>query len=145
MDARAFLTLADQLAAGRTEAEWRSSLSRTYYATFHVARDLLSELGFFVPRADRAHSYVHLRLANCGHHQVQPAGAFLNNLRQMRNGADYDLFRQFAQSQALAVLSPARQAIQALDAAKQEPTRTQIRDTMRVYERDVLRDVTWRP
>jgi hypothetical protein len=35
------------------------------------------------------------------------------------------------------------QVIQALDAALLEPTRTQITDTMKLYERDVLKDVTW--
>lgn len=32
-----------------------------------------------------------------------------------------------------------------LDAAWSEPTRTSITDTMKVYERDVLKDVTWHP
>ena len=32
-----------------------------------------------------------------------------------------------------------------LDAAAVGPTRSQITAAMRVYERDVLRDVTWRP
>jgi hypothetical protein len=35
--------------------------------------------------------------------------------------------------------------IRALDAAASEPTRTQIRDAMKIYERDVLHDVTWHP
>ena len=35
--------------------------------------------------------------------------------------------------------------IQVLDAARQEPARTQITDAMIIYERDVLHDVTWRP
>jgi uncharacterized protein (UPF0332 family) len=55
MNGRDFLPLATQLAGGTTEAEWRSAVSRAYYAAFHVARRLLSELGFTVPRADRAH------------------------------------------------------------------------------------------
>jgi len=145
MDARDFLTVADKLAAGSTEADWRSAISRLYYATFHVARDLLGDLGFFVPRADRAHGYFHLRLANCGNPQVAWAGVVMNNLRSLRNQADYDLGRRFAQAQVLGFLPVARQIIQALEAARNEPTRTQITDAMKVYERDVLRDVTWRP
>ena len=35
--------------------------------------------------------------------------------------------------------------IQALDAAALEPVRTQITDAIKVYERDVLHDVTWHP
>jgi hypothetical protein len=35
--------------------------------------------------------------------------------------------------------------IQMLDAARMEPTRTAITDAMKIYERDVLHDVTWHP
>jgi hypothetical protein len=37
----------------------------------------------------------------------------------------------------------ARRIIRILDAARQEPLRTQITDAMKIYERDVLRNVTW--
>jgi hypothetical protein len=57
---RDFLAIARQLASGSTEAEWRSAISRAYYATFHVARELLEDLSFAVPRADRAHVYLWL-------------------------------------------------------------------------------------
>jgi hypothetical protein len=42
-------------------------------------------------------------------------------------------------------LQAARSIIQTLDAARSEPTRTQITDAMKVYERDVLKTVTWHP
>src|SRR2546425_546453 len=57
MDFRDSLILATPLAAGSTEAEWRSAVSRAYYAPFHVARRLLFGCGFQVPPADRAHGY----------------------------------------------------------------------------------------
>jgi uncharacterized protein (UPF0332 family) len=145
MDGRSYLQLADTLASGSTEAEWRTALSRAYYAAFHVARQLLREIGFRVPRADRAHSYLWLRLANAGDSQVEWAGTYLNNLRRLRNHADYDLDSPVAQSFPLAQVPVARQIIQILDGARQEPTRTDITDAMKVYERDVLKDVTWHP
>jgi hypothetical protein len=37
----------------------------------------------------------------------------------------------------------AEQIVRALDAAAFEPVRSNITAAMRVYERDVLRDVTW--
>jgi hypothetical protein len=49
------------------------------------------------------------------------------------------------QSTADSFLRAAEGIIRALDAATVEPTRTQITDTMKVYERDVLHDVTWHP
>ena len=48
MNWREFLTLAARLAAGAAEEDWRSAVSRAYYSAFHVARQLLSDLGFTV-------------------------------------------------------------------------------------------------
>jgi len=53
MSGRDFLPLAQRLAAGPTEAEWRTAVSRAYYAAFHVARLLMTDLGFAVPRDER--------------------------------------------------------------------------------------------
>jgi uncharacterized protein (UPF0332 family) len=97
MDAREFHTLAQQLSLAATEAAWRSAVSRAYYAVFHVARQLMEDLGFTVPRADRAYAYLWLRLANCGDPQVQQAGNALDDLQRDRNWADYDLKRPVRQ------------------------------------------------
>lgn len=140
-----FLPLAHQLAAASSEPEWRTAISRAYYAAFHIARQLLEELGFRVPWADRAHAYLTMRLNNCGDAQVQRAASELHSLRSLRNQADYDLQRPIRQSVAVAQAQISQQIIQTLILAKQEPARTSITDAMRVYERDVLRDVTWQP
>ena len=50
MNWRDFVPLAARLAAGAAEADWRTAVSRAYYAAIHVARRLLSDLGFTVPR-----------------------------------------------------------------------------------------------
>jgi hypothetical protein len=143
MNERDFLTLAAALAGGPTEAEWRTSVGRAYYAAFHVTRRLLEDLGFNVPRADRAHAYLGLRLQNCGDLPTQQAGADLDGLRRLRNRADYDLHHPVDQMVARVQAQLAGEIIQALDSVGQEPTRTQITDAMRIYERDVLGDVTW--
>ena len=93
MTGREFLTIARQLASSSTEAEWRTAVSRAYYAAFHVAREVMEDLRFAVPRADRAHAYLSRRLANCGHSRTQQAGTDLIVLRGDRNQADYDLHR----------------------------------------------------
>ncbi len=138
-----FLPLARRLAAGSTEAEWRTAVSRAYYAAFHVARRLLEDVGFRVPRADRAHAHLWLRLSNCGDLGVQAAAEELQNLRNRRNHADYDLHLPLGQRAASPLAPIAARIIQTLQAAAQEPTRTQITAAMRVYEQNVLRDVTW--
>jgi uncharacterized protein (UPF0332 family) len=133
------------LAAGATEADWRTAVSRAYYAAFHVARRLLADLSFTVPRADRAHQYLVYRLSNCGEAAGEQAGRDLETLRRLRNRADYDEVPALTQPQATAAVQLAEGIIGALDAARQEPARTHIRDAMIVYERDVLQDVTWQP
>lgn len=145
MDPREFLTLVQQLSLAMTEAAWRSAISRAYYAAFHVARHLLGDLGFTVPHADRAHAYLWLRLSNCGNPLVQTAGRGLKDLRRDRNWADYDLTHPVGQSLSQNQRSFAARIIQAFETASLEPTRTQITDAMKIYERDVLHDVTWHP
>lgn len=140
-----FLSLAHRLAAEASEPEWRTAVSRAYYASFHVARQLLEELGFRVPWADRAHAYLTMRLNNCGEASVQQAGSDLHSLRSLRNQADYDLHRPLRQAVAIAQAHIAEQIIQALTLAKQEPIRTSISQAMQIYERNVLHDVTWQP
>lgn len=145
MNGSDFLPLATRLAAAASEPEWRTAISRAYYAAFHVARQLLEELGFRVPRADRAHAYLTMRLNNCGDVSVQHAASNLHSLRSLRNQADYDLQRPIRPSVAVAQAQIAQQIIQALLRAKQEPMCTAIAEAMRIYERDVLHDVTWQP
>jgi uncharacterized protein (UPF0332 family) len=145
MDFRDFLSLADALANGTTQAEWRTACSRGYYAAFHVARQLLLGLGFRVPQADRAHAYLWLRLSNAGVADMMEAGRRLNDLRRERNRTDYDEYRTITAAVATQNVRFAEEVIQALDAAAVEPVRTQVTDAMKVYERDVLHDVTWHP
>jgi uncharacterized protein (UPF0332 family) len=139
-----FLSLASRLAVATTEADWRSAVSRAYYAAFHVARQLVSDLGFTVPHADRAHAYLWMRLGNSGEARVQQAAVDLHDLRRRRNQADYDLQPPLSQVRATPQVSVARRIIQTLDALD-AATRTRITDAMKLYERDVLGDVTWHP
>src|SRR5207244_7709329 len=113
----------------------RSSVSRGYYAAFHAARELLEDLGFTVPRGERAHAYLWLRLSNCGEPQVQDAGRRLNTVRGQRNRADYDVRASFSRRTADGQVRIGEGIIQVLDTAILEPT--QITDTMKIYERNV--------
>jgi uncharacterized protein (UPF0332 family) len=140
-----FLRLADALLAGPSEVEWRSAVSRAYYAAFHVARDLLFACGFAAPRGDQAHAFLWLRLSNASAAAVENAGRNLQTLRRDRNRADYDLTHPLAQATAATQVQAAKDIVNALQAAAQEPVRTQIVDAIKIYERDVLKDVTWHP
>jgi hypothetical protein len=143
MNSREFLTLAQALFRDRGEAAWRLAVSRAYYAAFHVARELQDDLGFAVPRGERAHGHLWLRPSNCGDSPMATTGAALNTLRQDRNAADYDLQRPLSQANATRSVRAAEQTILLLGAAATEPLRSSITDAMKIYERDVLKDVTW--
>jgi uncharacterized protein (UPF0332 family) len=140
-----FLSLAQSLATGTTEAEWRSAVSRAYYAAFHVARDAFHSLGFVVPRADSAHKYLAFRLQNCGHAQLARAGRDLDALRSARNEADYDLLPAMTQTRAKNQVGLGPKIIQAFAVTTVEPTRTQIRDAIIAYERTAYGQITWSP
>jgi uncharacterized protein (UPF0332 family) len=140
-----FLSLAQLLAAGWTEAAWRSAGSRAYYAAFHIARDLLRGLGFAVPATDVAHKYLAFRLQNCGQADLQQAGRDLDKLRDFRNRADYDLYPVFVQQRAYMSADLARQIILAAALAAADPTRTQVRDAIIAYERTAYGQTTWSP
>ncbi len=145
MNFRDYLAVAATLARGKTEAEWRSATSRAYYAAFHAGRQFLLSLQFRVPKADRAHAYVWMRLSNAGDAGVCHAGSDLSSLRGYRNEADYDELPPQPQGQAQGNVALATAVLQALDAALIEPIRTQVMDTIKIYERDILQDVTWHP
>jgi uncharacterized protein (UPF0332 family) len=140
-----FLRLAETWIQGSTESEWRSAVSRAYYAAFHKGRLLLSDLGFQPPRGDQAHAFVWLRVSNCGDPTIQGAGSGLNALRRYRNLADYALEQDLLQSNARVHVRTARLIVQTLESAANEPTRTQVTDAIKIYERNVLRQVTWTP
>jgi uncharacterized protein (UPF0332 family) len=143
MDFREYLDVADTLCQGETEGAWRSAVSRAYYAAFHVGCDLLQSLGFTIPRADQAHAFVWRRLGNSGQPDVERAGARINALRKERNHADYDGDRVVSVHIALDVVGIAESVVRLLDEATQEPVRSRIMEAIKVYERDVLKEVTW--
>lgn len=143
MDAREYLRLAENLAKGQTEAEWRSAVSRAYYALFHIGRWLLLRCGFAVKRGEQAHAYIWRRLENCGYRKVQIAGAFLNTLRGDRNLADYDFDQPFHQAMANDDVMKARETVQVLEEAAAENIVQTIAEAMKEYELTVLKEVTW--
>ncbi len=138
-----FLGLAKNYVSGPTETDWRSAISRAYYAAFHVARALMGDLGFTTPRADLAHAFLWRRLSNCGYVPLALAGSRLNQLRGERNRADYDLNSDLSWKVAQAAVTSAAMIISTLQTLPEEHQQL-ITETMKVYERDVLRESTWR-
>jgi uncharacterized protein (UPF0332 family) len=145
MRGRDFLDVAFDLAAGLREADWRSAASRAYYAGFHSARDLLSACAFSVPVSEQAHVYLWRRLRNSSHPDMKAAGAKMDQFRQVRNSADYDTRRYFPQNLAMAMAETVEEIIKLFEALPSLPqTQTEFVESIRRYERDVLREDTWK-
>ncbi len=143
ISARDFLALADDWSRGRIEAEWRCAVSRAYYATFHECRSVLASLGLSVPRADLAHAFLWRRLENSKVAKLVSVGSDLGALRRERNQADYDLHTTVTQSTSLRAVASATKLLEALDSISSDEWNAAT-ETMRTYERDVLREQTWR-
>lgn len=146
MNARDFLQVADDLASGSLEAEWRSAVSRAYYAAFLVARDVLRRAGFRPPGDTASHAYVSRRLSNSSHPHIIGAGDRLRDMRRARGWADYDLDRPFPERVAVEQLTRAMDIVAALDALAATPgVLASAVTAMRDYERNVLKEFTWQP
>lgn len=146
MDETGFLEVADAFSTGSLESEWRSAVSRAYYAAFHKARWLMRQCGFDVPRGEQAHTYLWFRLSNAGHTDVMNAGAEPGRLRSARNWADYDFDVLLDSETAIDHVRIAADIISLLDdLAKELAILARDIDAMKIYERDILRQVTWQP
>ena len=144
MSPRDFLLLAGELSPRETEACWRSAASRAYYAAFHVARDFLDSLGFAIRQGDQSHAAVYRRLSNSRVADVDHAGNLLIDLRRLRNQADYDLQRPFAAVDARKTIQAAERLFEIVTAQRDQQALASLATNIRTYERDVLRDITWR-
>lgn len=90
-----YLRLAEELALQGTagssqEAKWRSSVSRSYYAAFCIARNHLRDVdGIDIPPKD-THKFVQDTFKNSGDMKRREIGTCLDRLRVKRNNTDYD-------------------------------------------------------
>lgn len=138
------LDLASTLANGTSEVQWRAAISRAYYAAFHQARDFFQSLGFDVPRSDTAHAFFWRRLENSGNKSLRQAGTALVLLRRQRNRADYDVEETVIQRDAHGAITNSAETIRAINSLGHDDRRAAV-DVIKAYERDVLRETTWRP
>lgn len=121
------------------ESRRRSSLLRSISCR---SIDALLD-GLHIPKAELVHAYLWRRLLSCTGTKVATAGSHLRSLRMIRNVADYEPNSQFIQSDAIAAVSQGREVIgliESLSPAEFDAAREMIR----TYERDVLREPTWR-
>jgi hypothetical protein len=94
MDGRAWLDVARELATGPSEAHWRSSVGRAYYALLHEALHALRRWGLSLPPRDKVHTFARLKLVDATDPDLKRIGLMLEALGRLRNAADYQLTQQ---------------------------------------------------
>lgn len=104
MDAGEFIDFASRLSQmpGGGASAYRSSVSRAYYGAFHLARLLLEQLSCDLP-IDNAHLFVYRALYNCKVSEARDVATLLNNLKQSRRDADYELTEPMADTKDNAI------------------------------------------
>ena len=135
-----FLDTADRLARGTTEGDWRSAISRSYYAVFHYFREFFRGGGLDVGRGSgAAHFNLYSGLLNCGFPAVAKLGSRLDRLRDARTDADYELPLRITQTQATDSVVEAKAIVTTFQALLTTILATQIVDGARKHLRAIGR------
>ncbi|MFI5396896.1 MAG: hypothetical protein ACHQ9S_15270 [Candidatus Binatia bacterium] len=101
MKPREFQALAERLAShGTKAAEFRTAISRSYYASYHTAFQLLEKMGFQLRTGSLAHQDVRDHLNNSSDLEIIKQAGALGDLYGKRKKADYDLGEPYAERQA---------------------------------------------
>jgi hypothetical protein len=109
MDAREFFLIAGQFKDSVSEAERRTSVSRSYYALFNTLLGALSDRGVMFSEKPEDHYRLISYLAKAGSKTTGQVGAALKDLRLDRNRADYEMKTTIdAKTSELLYLKPTR-------------------------------------
>jgi len=106
-----FRDSAERLAQGATEGDWRSAISRAYYAVFHFFHQFLQSNGLDIGRGGQSHFNVYSGLLNCGFPEVAAIASRIDSMRAHRVWADYDLARPISRRAAQGTVGESRALI----------------------------------
>lgn len=88
-----FLELAKELydIKNAPEANFRTSVSRSYYALFNYVKNCLQSMSFKIPKDAAGHQIAMRLFKYCGNEKLQEVAGYLEEMRIDRNKSDYDL------------------------------------------------------
>jgi hypothetical protein len=127
VEASEFLTLARAMLKSDSEINWRSCVSRAYYATFHAALPFAGRLG--APKYFDDGAGCHERLIRRFDDKdnplaIQRIARELRNLKKMRVDADYRLGRTCTREEAMIAVDTAQHVCACIDKASGIERRT---------------------
>lgn len=103
-----FQATAGRLLQGTSEGDWRSAISRSYYAVFHHLREFLLSHGVDIGQGGQSHFNLYSGLLHCGFQPVARIASRLDDLRLNRVRADYQLGQVIDRSLAVAIVQEAQ-------------------------------------
>jgi uncharacterized protein (UPF0332 family) len=139
MEPRQFQFFAEKLAEhGAFPAEFRSAISRAYYAAFHFGLNQLHEMGFHILQ-NSAHEEVYRHLNNCGDAELAKAASKLHDLRAKWNHADYELQRTDVEQKknAKILVYQAAKLIESIENRCNGDSRNQIIETIKGWKKRI--------
>jgi hypothetical protein len=89
MGPRDFLAVAAELVRVGRPAYCRTAVGRAYYSTFNFAAEILRKAGFTIGKGPQGHGDAVKHLLGCSDAMVRRSGSQIDDLRAMRNKADY--------------------------------------------------------
>ena len=112
---REIYAVAIDLSQGQSEAHWRSSISRAYYACLHLALSISR----VQPTGNDTHAQVWRALNELGGrrpmgYNYRAAATKGRSLKQRRETADYELATSIPHTECLDALEQARKLLEAL-------------------------------
>jgi uncharacterized protein (UPF0332 family) len=140
MDPRAFLDLAKRLLEKETNPEGlRSTVGRAYYAAFNVAAEFLAGIGASIPKDASGHKKAQFYLNNSQDETLQQVAGDLDDLRGVRNDADYRLDKKHVEKEANVRnwVDVADEIIKCLDECKSGPVqrRNDVAEAVKDYKK----------
>jgi len=135
MRPREFYDYAARLAAnGTRSAEFRTAVSRSYYAVYHVARELLAQLGGQFAERD-AHVDLRRHLEKTADQVLIKAADDLRRLHADRKTADYNLNDGTFENkkEALARVAKAQMVMERIERQCAGSERTRIAATLAIW------------
>lgn len=115
MDARDFLTSAQQIISGNQEVDYRNAVSRAYYCVFHVCKNLLEKLPNSPHQIGTSHQVLIDKLLSHPDERLATLGHQLSRARDCRTWADYHLSKKFPQYDARRLLTQVQNILSAVE------------------------------